>query len=278
MATALGSTPVSASAPVDIAQCNGADGGGSVISCDVTITNTLDGNVTSSQVTVARHCAGTNVVCGETAGTTTNYPTQLVTSVHQCNNAGNGGGSTMTCTVRVTNNITGATTVTPATVNQCNGSGDGLGAPKVSCNPFPATTTGADVTECNGSANGGTLVGLNCTVTSGTTAAATLPIAVNECNGSDNGGGSKVMCSTAITNNVTASVVSPGPTTTPTTASPGGGPGGPTTGNGQPPVPNVPHTGGAAGQPEASALVIAGLGSLLAVWVARARRRHQPAV
>lgn len=196
----LGFTQVTAGAAnVQVAQCNSGDGGGSVIACTVTIVNNLNGNQTSSTVIVARHCAGTNKICGETTSTTTRS-NNLITSVNQCNNAGNGGGSTLTCTVKVTNNIVGARTSTPSTVNQCVGSGDGVGAPKSVCSPFPATTTGADFTQCNGSANGGTLVGLHCTVLPSRTSAA-LRVTVNQCNGSDNGGGSKVICSVQVTNN-----------------------------------------------------------------------------
>ncbi|GAC1341324.1 MAG: hypothetical protein NVSMB29_11620 [Candidatus Dormibacteria bacterium] len=259
---------LTASAAVTVAQCNGGDGAGSVIACDVTVTNNLNGSVTSSTLTVARHCAGTSVICGETTGTTTSS-TQLVTAIQQCNNAGNGGGSTLTCTVRIINNITASTTATPSTVNQCNGSGDGLGAPKVTCNPFPATTTGADITQCNNSANGGTLVGLNCTVSSAATTAAALPVSVNQCNGSDNGGGSLVTCSVTITNNITTPTPTPTPTPTstptppPSSSSPAPGgatptPGRTTTPPGTPPggaatpgqgttggLPPVPDTGGA---------------------------------
>lgn len=232
-------------ANVQLAQCNGGDGAGSNIICTVTIVNNLNGSSTSSTVTVARHCAGTNVNCGETTGTTTRS-SNLITAVNQCNNAGNGGGSTMTCTVKVTNNIVGGRTSTPSTVNQCVGSGDGLGAPTKVCSPFPASTTGADITQCNGSGNGGTLVGFFCTVLPSRTSAS-LRVTVNQCNGSDNGGGSKVICSVQITNKIL-------PT--------GGGT-----------TPSVPGTGTALPLGPGLGLVLAGAGSIAAVLALQGRRR-----
>jgi hypothetical protein len=119
-----------------------------------------------------------------------------VTKVTQCNNATNGGGGTLRCSVKVTNNFVGRSTgATGATVNQCVGSGGGI---TTGCDPFPATTTGATITQCNGSANGGTLVGLTCTAT-GTTPSS-HKVTINQCNGSTNGGGALVICSASITN------------------------------------------------------------------------------
>ena len=58
-AGALAFTRVDVSAAnLQIAQCNSGNGGGSVIACSVTVVNNLNGNLTSSTVTVARHCAG----------------------------------------------------------------------------------------------------------------------------------------------------------------------------------------------------------------------------
>jgi hypothetical protein len=250
---ALAVTRVDVSAAnLQIAQCNSGNGGGSVIACSVTVVNNLNGNLTSSTVTVARHCAGLNTNCGETTGTTTRS-NNLVTSVNQCNSGGNGGGSTLTCHVSITNNIVGGRTTTPTTVNQCVGSGDGLGAPKSVCSPFPATTTGADVTQCNGSANGGTLVGLHCTVLPSRTSAA-LRVTVNQCNGSDNGGGSKVTCDVHITNN--------------TISAGSGGSGGGTP---------VPNTGGAMPMSVGLGLLLAGVGSIAACVRPRWRRGRRAA-
>ena len=233
---------------------NGGDGAGSVVNCDVTIANTINGAVTSSTITVARHCAGTNLNCVDTTGTTTSS-TQLVTAVHQCNNSGNGGGSTMTCHVRITNTIIGgsAAAPTPATVNQCVGSGTGGGTqPTLSCSPFPASTSGATVTQCNGSTNGGGAGRrVRCSVVTGSTSSAALPVTVDQCNGSENGGGSVVTCDVAITNTFLAtspiggggSSITGGGTTT--TAGGGRITGGGTTTGSQPPIAGPPHAGGA---------------------------------
>lgn len=216
-AAGLATPPLAASAAGPaLSQCDGGDGAGSVIVCTITVVNTLGGGATGSTVTVARHCAGVNVPCGETPGTTTTSA-QLVTDITQCNNAGNGGGSTMTCQVTVTNEITGNATAVAATSNECNGSGDGLGAPTVICDPFPATTSGASVTQCNGSANGGTLVGLDCGVASAATWSSALPVTVNQCNNSENGGGSKLNCTVSITNTIVAAATAAATTAAGTT-------------------------------------------------------------
>ena len=80
-----------------------------------------------------------------------------MTKVTQCNDAINGGGGTLRCSVKVTNNFVGRST----------GATGRDGEPvrrfgrrhRQRCDPFPATHTGATITQCNGSANGGTLVG-----------------------------------------------------------------------------------------------------------------------
>jgi hypothetical protein len=143
--------------------------------------------------------------------TTTDVLTEPVTAVTQCNDATNGGGGTLRCSVQVTNNFAGVSPgATAATVNQCVGSGDGI---TTGCDPFPATTTGATITQCNGSANGGTLVELTCTATG--TAASALGVTINLCNGSTNGGGALVICAANIDNN--AAAPSPAPTAGATT-------------------------------------------------------------
>jgi len=142
--------------------------------------------------------------------TETTVLTAPVTAVTQCNDAINGGGGTLRCSVQVTNTFVGLDPgATSATVNQCVGSGDGI---TTGCSPFPATTAGATITQCNGSANGGTLVGLTCTATG--TASSAFGVTINQCNGSANGGGALVICSA----NVATSAAGPtaGPTTAPT--------------------------------------------------------------
>ncbi len=175
--------------------------------CEVTIVNTITASGGSATITV-RECHGAAGDPEAACTTETSTLNEPVTAVTQCNNATNGGGGTLRCSVQVTNNFVDINpNATAATVNQFVGSGDGI---TVGCDPFPATTTGATITQCNGSANGGTLVELTCTATG--TAAAANGVTINQCNGSTNGGGGLVICSASITNN--AIVSGPGPTPT----------------------------------------------------------------
>jgi hypothetical protein len=175
---------------------NGVDNtGGLGLICQVTVVNTITGTGGTSRTTV-RECHG---AAGDpTAACTTKVSimSRLVTKVTQCNDSINGGGGTLRCSVKVTNNFVGRSTgATAATVNQCVGSGDGIAN---NCDPFPATTSGATITQCNGSANGGTLVRLECTATG--TKPSSHGVTINQCNGSANGGGALVICSASITN------------------------------------------------------------------------------
>ncbi len=199
-------SPTSAFAALPVTQCNGTDnGGGRAVECTVTVTNNLDlaTGVRSSSLTVVacRGDANAPLTCTTTGPTASD---QLITSVTQCNGSGNGGGATVTCTVRIVNNITGVADLTPATVNQCNGSGGGGGTePTVVCTPI-GVTTDATISQCNDSGNGG---GgdrrVQCTV-SPSTETALLPVMIDQCNGSGNGGGATVTCTASITNNVIA--------------------------------------------------------------------------
>jgi len=175
---------------------NGVDDtGGLGLICQVTIVNTITASGGSAKVTV-KECHGAAGDPTAACTTTTKNLTTLVTKVTQCNNAINGGGGTLRCSVKVTNNFVGVSPgATAATVNQCVGSGGGITS---GCDPFPATTSGATITQCNGSANGGTLVGLTCTATG--TKSSAHGVTINQCNGSANGGGALVICSANITN------------------------------------------------------------------------------
>lgn len=189
---------------------NGLDNtGGLGAICEVTVVNTITATGGSATVTV-RECHGP---AGDPEAACTTETTVLgapVTVVQQCNDATNGGGGTLRCSVQVTNNFVGLSpTVTAVTVNQCVGSGDGQ---TTGCDPFPATTTGATITQCNGSANGGTLVGLTCTATG--TESAALAVTINQCNDSTNGGGGLVICIA----NIDSNIIAPTPTPTPTLA------------------------------------------------------------
>jgi uncharacterized repeat protein (TIGR01451 family) len=130
----------------DVNQCNGiVNGGGSNVTCKVTVINTIPVGTTASGVTV-NQCIGSGqgggtqptVACAPT-GNTTNA------TVDQCNGSGNGGGASM----RVKCTVTGAATATPVTIQQCNGSANGGGS-TVTCTtkitndfittPMPALT------------------------------------------------------------------------------------------------------------------------------------------
>jgi hypothetical protein len=177
---------------------NGVDNtGGLGLICQVTVVNTITPSGGSSRTTV-RECHGAAGDPTAACTTTVRIMSRLVTRVTQCNDSINGGGGTLRCSVKVTNNFVGVSTGrSAATVNQCVGSGDGIAN---ECDPFPANTTGATITQCNGSANGGTLVQLKCTATG--TKSTSSSVRINQCNGSANGGGALVICSTNLVNRI----------------------------------------------------------------------------
>ncbi|MEX1173117.1 MAG: hypothetical protein WEG56_10960 [Chloroflexota bacterium] len=239
---------------------NGVDNtGGLGLICEVTIVNTITATGGSATVTV-RECHGAAGDPEAACTTTTEVLTEPVTVVDQCNDATNGGGGTLRCSVDITNVYEGLSpTITAATVNQCVGSGDGF---TTGCDPFPATTTGATITQCNGSANGGTLVELTCTAT-GTQASGFL-VTINQCNDSTNGGGGLVICSADITDNV---IAAPTPTPTPTDT-----PAGPVTLT-QPPTDAMPAAP-AQGSPSLAVtwvVLLTGLFSLALLAITRRR-------
>ena len=173
--------------------------GGLGLICEVTVVNTITASGGSATVTV-RECHGAAGDPEAACTTETSVLTEPVTAVTQCNDAINGGGGTLRCSVEVTNNFIGVSPgATDATVNQCVGSGDGI---TTGCDPFPATTSGATITQCNGSANGGTLVELTCTASgtmsstsaSPSTSAMARPMGVEPWS----------ICSANITNNAVA--------------------------------------------------------------------------
>ncbi len=191
-----------------------ANTGGLGLICDVTILNTITASGGSAAVTV-RECHG--AAGAPTAACTTTrwrlgHPVRVV---NQCNDSANGGGATVRCSVKVTNNFVrmspGASAVT---VNQCVGSGGKY----TGCDPFPATTTNAKITQCNGSATGGTLVQLKCTASG--TRSSRLGVTVNQCNGSANGGGALVICSASVVNRRVTAAEAPNGTPPPTDTQP----------------------------------------------------------
>ncbi len=196
--------------------------------CQVTVVNTITPTGGSARVTV-RECHGAAGNPKAACTTKTTRLNTLVSWVRQCNASTNGGGGTLRCSVRVTNNFIGLKAgATAATINECVGSGDGIAN---TCDPFPASTTGATITQCNGSANGGTLVQLKCTASG--TKSSVHGVRINQCNGSTNGGGALVICSASIVNNTVAA--SPGGT--------GSGPGTTLPPTATPAVTDVPGSG-----------------------------------
>ncbi|MCU1544475.1 MAG: hypothetical protein JWM50_2340 [Microbacteriaceae bacterium] len=124
--------PVTTSYPTTtttVDQCNGSgNAGGSVVRCDVLVTNVV-----------------TNATAADQAGVTP-------ATVNQCAGSGQGGGAS-------TLNCDSYDTTTGATITQCNGSVNGGGAPtRVNCTVGPSTQTPLVpivVNQCNGSVNGG---------------------------------------------------------------------------------------------------------------------------
>jgi hypothetical protein len=196
---------------------NGMDNSGGLgLICQTTIVNTFTTNGATSKTTV-RECHGAAGAPTASCHTTVWRMSRAVTRVNQCNDSINGGGGTLRCSVKVTNNFVGRSAgASTSTKNQCVGSGGGVAN---ECDPYPASTTGATITQCNGSANGGTLVQLKCTATGTKSSAASVRI--NQCNGSANGGGALVICSANISNHrITAAAASSGSSTGSTPTAP----------------------------------------------------------
>jgi hypothetical protein len=123
-------------------QCNGiVTGGGSNVTCAVSVTNSIVTGTAGAGVTV-NQCIGSGTG-GGTQPTTVCAPVASTTgaTVTQCNGSGNGGGAS----TRVQCNVVGASTALPLTINQCNGSANGGGS-TVTCtatytNNFVAAAT-----------------------------------------------------------------------------------------------------------------------------------------
>jgi hypothetical protein len=127
-------------------QCNGiVVGGGSNLTCDVSVIDTVPTGAATPGVTV-NQCIGSGTG-GGTQPTLLCTPVASTTNavVTQCNGSGNGGGAS----TRVQCTVTGATTAEPITINQCNGSSNGGGSTVTCATTFtnnfvaaaPTTTT-----------------------------------------------------------------------------------------------------------------------------------------
>jgi hypothetical protein len=216
-----GSTAAATIGPSTTCSNGVANTGGRGLICQVTIVNTITASGGSARVTL-RECHGAAGDPQAACSTRVTNLTKPVTTVTQCNSSINGGGGTLRCSVKVTNNFVGLSFgATGATVNQCVGSAGG-GGRKIACLPFPATTSGATITQCNGSANGGGVVKSSSCTASGTKSSA-HGVRINQCNGSANGGGALIICSASISNRAGGAIVPPTDTLAPTEA-PASGP------------------------------------------------------
>ncbi len=215
-------TNAGAASPAAVNQCNGTDNvGGQAVACSVSVINNLDlGTGAASSTVTLTECHGAANAAPTCTNTPITHPNQLTTTVTQCNGSGSGGGGTVTCSVRVTNNITGTASTSPASIDQCNGSGAGGGTqPTVACTPI-GNTTNATITQCDNSGNGGGGTRrVRCTVGPSTQTAA-LPVTVDQCNGSGNGGGGTVTCTVTLVNNIISAPVTTPPVTTPPVTTP----------------------------------------------------------
>jgi len=140
-------------------QCNGIIvGGGSNLTCDVSVVDTVPAGTPTLGVTV-NQCIGSGagggtqptLLCDPVASTTT-------ATVTQCDGSGNGGGAS----TRVQCDVIGGTTAEPITINQCNGSSNGGGSTVtcaatfannfVAAAPTTTTTTGVPAAAGGGGA------------------------------------------------------------------------------------------------------------------------------
>ena len=106
-------------------QCNGiVYGGGSNVTCNLTVINNIPVGTPTSAVTVDQ-CIGSGTG-GGTQPTVVCTPLGSTTdaAVTQCNGSGNGGGAAM----RVQCTVSGAVAALPVTITQCNGSANGGGS------------------------------------------------------------------------------------------------------------------------------------------------------
>ena len=186
-----------AAAPVpgpSVSQCNDqADTGATTTTCDITITNVITYNADGTSTTASTIVATVDGV----ANTTT--ATSPITEIHQCNQAGKGGASTVTCTSTITNKIIGAPASNPvgSTINQCNPAMSST----TTCTATPAgpNATGGyqAIDQCNNSGATGTVT---CTATAGVASDSAPRVTIDQCNGSARAGASTLTCTATVTN------------------------------------------------------------------------------
>ena len=211
-------------------QCsNTGSVGGDTITCDVTITNNFAYNPATPGTPTGLATVVTSIVCTGSAvcpvgGTVTSLVP--ITVITQCNNAGLGGASTVTCTVTVTNNLSGwpVGAAIDSSVSQCQSPGlvntlTCVATPPGNNRPGTAGPGGQSVSQCNSSGGaGGTMT---CTATAPPSEDTGLPITIQQCNASGPNGASTVTCTATITNNFLGTRGETPTPTTPTPTSPG---------------------------------------------------------
>ncbi len=177
-----------------VSQCNDqADAGATTTTCDITITNSITYNADGTSTTAATIVKTVNGVA------TTTTATVPITEIHQCNQAGMGGASTVTCTSTITNMITGApaSNAAASTINQCNPAM----AATTTCTATPAgpNSTGGyqSIGQCNNSGATGTVT---CTATAGVASDSAPTVTIDQCNGSATMGASTLTCTATVTN------------------------------------------------------------------------------
>jgi hypothetical protein len=173
------STTSSTQLVTSVNQCNGiVTGGGSNVYCNVTVTNNVPVDTSTSAVTVnqCNNAATTTELCDPYPASTSGA------TVTQCN--GSGGKGTYVGTYSVQCTVTGAASALPVTVNQCNGTATGGGS-SVTCmttmiNNFVATTTTTTTTT--------TPATTTTTTTAPTTTTTTAPTTTTAAAGSGSSG------------------------------------------------------------------------------------------
>jgi len=202
--------------PVD--QCNNIGTvDGDTIACTVTITNDFTFNEATPDQPMGRATIVVAFNCTRPAecpvGSTT-FSTIPITVITQCNDTGTGAGSTVECTVSVTNNLTGfpVGAAIDSSVEQCQdprapaGENGCTAVPTGNDRDGTAGPGGQRVTQCNSSGGaGGTLT---CDVTAPRSQTTGLPTTIEQCNASGSGlnGGGTVTCTATIVNNFIDSV------------------------------------------------------------------------
>ena len=147
-------------------QCNGVEADGSSLECHVIVVNNITGDSTESPATVDQ-CVGS----ADGSGVLDCTPVQSTTNadVTQCNGSGNGGGSSVTCTVTPSSKIPSAI---PIIINQCNGSANGGGSTvlcdaSITNNILPAVPPSTTTTTAGGGTTTTTAGGGTTTTTAG---------------------------------------------------------------------------------------------------------------